>query len=223
MTNLLHTRLSRSVGNSDSSAIACAGDAVAEGSATARLGDQLLRHLPADRRSDAAATSLAEAAYKITGDRMDRLFQACAALAAGRDVFFLTTFATLLARLAGQEAVTLRNSSGDSTILALTFDPEASFRGLLSAMQNAHAPAADQSCSVEFAFASSRVSFADILDDGLRMAVHITDSEMHIRLASTTGLWDQTVLRLWLRYFDHLLDAAAAAPDISWKTLPLLD
>jgi amino acid adenylation domain-containing protein len=179
--------------------------------------------LPADRRSSSASISLAEAAYKIIGDRLERLFQDCAALAAGQDVFFLTTFATLLARLAGQEAVTLRNSSGDSTILALTFDPEASFRGLLSAMQNAHAPAADQSCSVEFAFASSRVSFADILDDGLRMAVHITDSEMHIRLASTTGLWDQTVLRLWLRYFDHLLDAAAAAPDISWKTLPLLD
>ena len=223
MTNLLHTRLSRSVGNSDSSAIACAGDAVAVGSATARLGDQLLRHLPADRRSDAAATSLAEAAYKITGDRMDRLFQACAALAAGRDTFFLTTFATLLARLAGQEAVTLRNSNGDPTILALAFDPEASFRGLLSATQNARASALDQPCAVEFVVASSPVSFADVPDHGLRMAVLLTDSETHVRLASTTGLWDQTVLRLWLRYFDHLLAEAAAAPDAPWKTLPLLD
>ena len=74
-----------------------------------RLGDELLRHLPSDRRSSAASVSLAEATYKITGDRMDHLFQSCAALAVGRDTFFLTAFATLLARLAGQEAVILRN------------------------------------------------------------------------------------------------------------------
>ena len=223
MTNLLRTHLSWSVGNPDSSATACAGEAVADARATARLGDELLRHLPADRRSSTASVSLAEAAYKITGDRLDRLFQACAALAAGRDIFFLTTFATLLARLAGQEAVTLRSCGGDPTILALAFEPETSFRGLLSAMKNAPNFTSDQPCAVEFVFASSRVSFADIPDHGLRMAVHCTDSETHVRLASTTGLWDQTVLRLWLRYFDHLLAAAAAAPDIPWKTLPLLD
>ena len=223
MTILLRTRPSWSVGNSDSPATACAGEAVAEARATARLGDELLRHLPPDRQSSAASISLAEAAYKITGDRLDQVFQACVALGAGRDTFFLTTFAILLARLAGQEAVTVRNCYGDPTILALTFDPDASFRGLLSATQDAHTPVSDQSWSVEFVVASSRVSFADIPDHGLRMAVHITDSETHVRLASTTGLWDQTVLRLWLRYFDHLLAAAAAAPDIPWKTLPLLD
>ena len=80
--------------------------------------------------------------------------------------------------------------------------------------------ASDQPCAVEFVLASSRVSFADIPDHGLRMAVHLADSEANVRLASTTGLWDQTILRLWLRYFDHLLAAAAAAPDIPWKTLP---
>jgi amino acid adenylation domain-containing protein len=119
--------------------------------------------------------------------------------------------------------VTLRNSNGDPTILALAFDPEASFRGLLSATQNARASALDQPCAVEFVVASSPVSFADVPDHGLRMAVLLTDSETHVRLASTTGLWDQTVLRLWLRYFDHLLAEAAAAPDAPWKTLPLLD
>jgi amino acid adenylation domain-containing protein len=223
MTNLLRTHLSRSVSNSDSLATACAGEAVAEARVTARLGDELLRHLPPDRQSSEASVSLAEAAYKITGDRLDRLFQACAALAAPRGTFFLTAFATLLARLAGQEAVTLRNKGGEPTILALSFDPEESFRGLLSATQNAHASASDQPCAVEFVLASSRFSFADIPDHGLRMAVHIIDSEAHVRLASTTGLWDQTILCLWLRYFNHLLAAAAAAPDIPWKTLPLLD
>jgi len=223
MTNSLTTHLSRSVSNSDSSATARAGEAVAEARTIACLGDELLRHLPSDRVSSAAFISLAEAAYKITGDRLDCLFQACAALAASQDTLFLTIFATLLARLAGQEAVTLRNSGGDPAVLALTFDPDASFRGLLNAMQDAHAPAADQPCSVEFVYASSRVSFADIPDHGLRMAVHVTGSETHIRLVSTTGLWDQTVLRLWLRYFDHLLAAAVAAPDVPWKTLPLLD
>ena len=53
--------------------MACAGEAVAEARATARLGDELLRHLPPDRRSSAAPISLAEAAYKITGDRLDEL------------------------------------------------------------------------------------------------------------------------------------------------------
>ncbi len=151
---------------------------------------------------------------------MDHLFQSCAALAVGRDTFFLTAFATLLARLAGQEAVILRNCSGDPAILSLAFDAEASFRELLCATQNAHTSASDQPCAVEFVLASSRVSFADIPDHGLRMAVHLADSEANVRLASTTGLWDQTILRLWLRYFDHLLAAAAAAPDIPWKTLP---
>ncbi len=59
---------------------------------------------------------------------MDILFRACAALGASRHALFLTAFATLLARLAAQEAVTLRNSGGDATILAIAFDPEASFR-----------------------------------------------------------------------------------------------
>ncbi len=223
MTDSLTTHLSPSVSNSDGSATVCAGEAVAESRATARLGDELLRHLPPDRPSSATTISLAEAAYKITGDRLDCLFQACAALTARRDVFFLTTFATLLARLAGQEVVILRDSGGDPTILALSFDPQESFRAVLSATQDAHNSASDQPCAVEFAFASSRVSFADIPGHGLRMAVHITDSEAHIRLVSTTGLWDQAVLRLWLRYFDHLLAAAAATPDAPWKTLPLLD
>jgi amino acid adenylation domain-containing protein len=223
MTNLLHTRLSPSVGNSDNSALACAAEAVAEGSETARLGDELLRRLSADRRSSTASISLAEAAYKITGDRMDRLFQACAALAVGWDALFLTVFATLLARLAGQEAVTLRNCSGDPAILSLAFDAEASFRRLLSSTHNAHACASDQPCAVEFVVAPSLVSFADIPDHGLRMAVYVTDSETHVRLASSTGLWDQSVLRLWLRYFDHLVSAAVAAPDIPWKTLPFID
>ena len=223
MTNLLRTRLSRAPGNSDSSATACAGEAVAEGNATVRLGDELLRHLPADRRSSAASVSLAEATYKITGDRMDHLFQSCAALTVGWDTFFLTAFATLLARLAGQEAVILRICSDDPETLSLAFDAEASFRGLLHSTQNSDPSASDQPCAVEFVLASSRVSFADIPDHGLRMAVHLADSEANVRLASTTGLWDQTVLRLWLRYFDQLLAAAAAAPDIPWKTLPLLD
>ncbi len=80
MTNSLTTHLSQSVSNSDSSATACAREAVAEARTTARLGDELLRHLPADRRSSAASISLAEAAYKITGDRLDWLFRACAVL-----------------------------------------------------------------------------------------------------------------------------------------------
>jgi amino acid adenylation domain-containing protein len=223
MTNLLRTRLSRSVGNSDSSAMSWVGDAVALDSAPPRLGDELLRHLPADRRSKTASISLAEAAYKINGDRMDHLFQVCAALDVGRNAFFLTAFATLLARLAGQEAVTLRNCGGDPAILALAFDAEASFRGLLSATQNAQASASDQPCAVEFLFTSSPLSFADLPNHGLRMAVHVTDSEANIRLASITGLWDQQLLRLWLRYFDRLLAEAAAAPDIPWKALPLLD
>jgi amino acid adenylation domain-containing protein len=223
MTNLLRTDFSRSVENSDSPATACAGEALAAARVTARLGDELLRHLPPDRQSSESPISLAEAAYKITGDRLDRLFRACASLAAPQDAFFLATFATLLARLAGQEAVTLRNKGGDPAILALAFDPEESFRDLLSATQNAHASPSDQPCAVEFFFASSRFSFSGIPHRGLQMAVHATDGETHVRLASTTGLWDQTVLCLWLRYFDHLLAAAAAAPDIPWKTLPLLD
>ncbi len=201
--------------------MACAGDAVAEAGTAARLGDELLRHLPADRPSNMASISLAEAACKITGDRTDRLFQACAALEVEPETFFLTAFATLLARLAGQEAVILRNCGRVPAILPLAFDAEASFRTLLSATQNANE--LDQPCAVEFVFASSRVSFADIADHGLRLAVHLSDGETHVRLASTTGLWDQAVLRLWLRYFDHLIAAAAAAPDIPWKTLPLLD
>ena len=223
MTNSLTTHLSQSVSNSDSAATVCAEEAVAESGTTARLGDELFRHLPADRRSSAASISLAEAAYKITGDRLDCLFQACAALAASQEAFFLTTFATLLARLAGQEVVTLRNSGGDPTPLVLTFDPETSFRAMLWAAQNAQAPTSDQPCAAEFVFASSRVSFAGLPSHCLRMAVHATEGETHIRLASTTGLWDQTVLCLWLRYFDCLLAAAAAAPDVPWKTLPLLD
>jgi amino acid adenylation domain-containing protein len=188
-----------------------------------RLGDELLRHLAAERRTGALSNSLAEAAYKIADDRMDRLFHACVALGVGRETLLLTTFVTLLARLTGQEAVTVRNCAGNPAILSITFDAEASFRALVSATRNAEASVSDQPCAVEFTIASSRISFADLPDQGLRMAVYLTDSDADVRLASTAGLWDQTVLRLWLRYFDHLLAAAVAKPDVPWKTLPLLD
>jgi non-ribosomal peptide synthetase component F len=70
---------------------------------------------------------------------------------------------------------------------------------------------------------SADLPLADLEEQCLRMAVSLSDGGSQVHLASTTGLWDQSVLHLWLNYFDSLVGAAATAPDTPWKTLPLLD
>jgi amino acid adenylation domain-containing protein len=193
---------------------------------TARLGDDLLHHLPTDRESSAAPTSLAVVTHRISSARMDRLSQVVSSLGTSCDAFFMFAFATLLARLAGEEVVRLRNIVGDPHILAFKFDREVSFRSLLT-VPPSRSLSTDQPCAVEYAFGGGEFSYADFPRGGLRMAVRVLDSncraECEIRLTSSTGLWGGNILQLWLRYFNGLLAAVAAAPEVPWKTLPLLD
>jgi len=226
MMSSSRTRLDQPINSSNGSVIACAGlSAVAEDK-RARPGDDLLRCLPTDRESGAWPGPLAVATHKIVSARMDRLSGVSASLGTDCDVFFMITFATLLARLTGQEVVRLRNIAGDSNILTFKFDSEVSFRSLLTAtLSQSLSP--DQPCAVEYVFGAEEFSGAEYPSDGLLMAVQVLHShgqaECQIRLISSTGLWDRPILHLWLRYFDQLLAAVAGSPDVPWKTLPLLD
>ncbi len=222
MTNSLRTGALRSVDISDRGAIAGTGRAMAEGRAKARHGAELLGRLPVDRFSRGTPSSLAETSYGLGNEQLDRLSRACAVLQAGRDAFLLTAFAALLARLAGEEVVTLVNIAADRAVLTFSFDDEASFRSLLSTCLRVPA-SSNQPCAVEFVSATPPVSSADLPEQCLRMAVSLSDSGCQVHLASTTGLWDQSVLHLWLYYFDSLVAGAATAPDTPWKMLPLLD
>jgi amino acid adenylation domain-containing protein len=226
MMSSSRTLLLRPVDGSDDSATAFAGlSAVAEDK-RARPGDDLLRCLPADRESSAGAGQLVVATHNITSARMDFLARVLASLGTDCDAFFMIAFATLLARLADQEVVRLRDILNDPNILIFKFDLEASFRSLLTATVS-QSLSPDQPCSVEYAFGAGEFSYAEFPRDVLRMAVHVLDShgqaECQIRLISSVGLWGRAILELWLRYFDRLLAAFAAAPDAPWKTLPLLD
>ena len=107
-------------------------------------------------------------------------------------------------------------------MLAFSFDEGASFRSLLSTRLSVYA-SSNEPCAVEFVSATPPVSSADLPEQSLRMAVSLSDSGCQVHLASTTGLWDQSVLQLWLYYFDSLVAGAATAPDTPWKTLALLD
>ena len=222
MTNSLRTDPSRSVDISDKSATAGTGRGVAEGRAGARHGADLLGHLPVDRFSRGRPNSLTEASYGLGKEQLDRVSRACAALQTGRDAFLLTAFATLLARLAGQEVVTLGNIAADRAVLTLSFDDGASFRSLLSTRLSVSA-SSNEPCAVEFVSATPPVSLADLPEQCLRMTVSLSESGCQVHLASTTGRWDQSLLHLWLYYFDNLVAGAATTPDIPWKTLPLLD
>jgi amino acid adenylation domain-containing protein len=227
MTNSLHAGALRSIDISDKSVIGGMGGAMAEGRARARHGVDLLGLLPVDRFSRGTPSSLTEASYGLAGEQLDRLSRACAALQANRDEFLLTAFATLLARLTGQEVVTLGNSAADRAVLTFAFDEGASFRSLLSTSPSPHA-SSNQPCAVEFVSSPPPVTSSDLPsarleEQCLRMAVSLSDSSCQVHLASTTGLWDQSVLHLWLFYFDSLVAGAAATPDTCWKTLPLLD
>jgi amino acid adenylation domain-containing protein len=191
----------------------------------ARPGDDLHRCLPKERESSAGPGPLVVASHKIVSARMDRLSEVSASVGTDCDVFFMITFATLLARLTGQEVVKLRNIPGDPNILTVKFDSEVSFRSLLTATF-CQSLSPDQPCAVEYVFGAEEFSGAGFPRDVLRMAVHVLDSrqaEYQIRLISSTGLWDRPLLQLWLRYFDRLLAAVAGSPDVLWKTLPLLD
>jgi amino acid adenylation domain-containing protein len=226
MMSSSRTRLRQPINSSNGSAIACAGLSALAEDKRAQPGDDLLRHLPTDRESNAAPTRLAVATHRISSTPMDRLFHVSASLGTDCDVFFMSAFATLLARLAGQEVVRLRNILGDPNILTFRFDPEVSFRSLLAAiLSQSHSP--DQPCAVEYAFGFEEFSGVDFPRDVLRLSVQVLAShgqaEFQIRLISSTGLWDRPILHLWLRYFDRLLAAVAGSPDVPWKTLPLLD
>jgi amino acid adenylation domain-containing protein len=223
MMSLSHTRL-RPIG-SERSTSSRTGFSVAAGNTSARPGDDLLRHLPVDRESMGAPTLPVVATHRISSARMDRLSQASASLGTGCDTFFMVTFATLLARLADQEVVWLRNILLDRNILTFNFGAEVSFRSLLTAAVS-QSLSPDEPCAVEYVFGAGEFFEADIPCDCVRMAVLVSDSgqrECQIRLSSSTGLWGRPILQLWLRYFDRLLAAVAAAPDFPWKTLPLMD
>ena len=227
MMSLSRCHVSPYMDGSDGPATACAGVAGAAGNKEVCRGDDLLRRLPADHRSGEAVTALAVATYRIGSARIARLSEVSASLGTELEAFFMTAFATLLARLAGQDVVRLRKIHGDPHILSLAFDPEESFRSMLSGAHR-QSPSRAQPCGVEYLFGAREFSFADFPPDGLRMVVHISDTERQaagyqFRLASSTGLWGRSVLQSWLRYFDHLLAAVADAPDAGWKTLPLLD
>jgi amino acid adenylation domain-containing protein len=224
MIDSVYSRLPRSAPLSEDLAEGFVGETIAERGARPRPGDELLRNLPAQCRScDAPNSSRTVATYSIAPELMDRLSQDATALRASRDAFLLAAFAVLLARLAGQEAVTLCRIENFRALLTLTFDSEDTLRSLLAAVLYEPASDVDEPCAVEFVGASSGASSHDIPKYGLRMTVQGSDSETQVELASTTGLWDQSVLRLWLRYFDRLLIAATAAPDTPWKKLELLN
>jgi amino acid adenylation domain-containing protein len=195
------------------------------GGANTGLGpmDGLLRKLPWDRRSSASSVSPAEGTYRISSDRMDRLWRVASTLGTAKDTFFLTTFATLLGRLSGQDNVAVRNVVGEPILLRFHFKEEMSFRSLIKSVEQEPISVKDHSCAVEFGFTTSRSSFADLPDYCLRMMVCAYEEGNEVFLSSTTGSWDQAMLRLWLRYFDRLLAAAGSAPDVPWKTLPVLD
>lgn len=226
MMSLSRTRLLRPIDSSFGSATACAVSSDGAVERRARLGDDLLRHLPPDRESGAASSSLTLATHRIDNTRMDRLSKVSASLGTGCDVFFMVAFATLLARLAGQEIVWLRNILLDPNILILNFGPDSSFRSLLSAAVS-QSLSPDEPCPVEYVFGVAEFSYADFPADCLRMTVHVSGSdcegECQIELASSTGLWGRPILQLWLRYFDRLVAAIVAAPHVPWKELPLLD
>jgi amino acid adenylation domain-containing protein len=227
MMSLSRCHLVSPIDGSDGPARACVGASSAAGDKEDGRADDLLRRLPTDLESSEAPTFLAVATYRISSARVGRLSQASAFLGTDCDAFFMTAFATLLARLAGQDAVRLRKIHAASKILSFEFDPEESFRSLLTGTRGQTLTPA-RPCAVEYLFGAGEFSFADFPSDGLRMAVHVLDSDCQaagyqVRLASSTGLWGRSVLQLWLRYFDQLLAAAAAAPDAPWKTLPLLD
>lgn len=223
MMNSLRTDPLGSVDVSDNSATAGTRGAVAEGRARARQGADLLGHLPVDRFSRGVSTSLVEASYELANEQLDRVSRACAALRTSRDAFLLTVFAALLARLAGQEVVTLGNIAAEPEVLTFSFDDGVSFRSLLSTGLSVYASSLGDPCAVEFVSATTPIPSVELPEQSLRMTVSLSDSGYQIRLATSTGLWDQSVLNLWLYYFDSLLAAAATAPDTPWKTLPLLD
>ena len=187
-----------------------------------RIANDLLQHLPADCESSAGANAPVVALHRLTGIRVASLYQLSNSLDAGPESIFLTIFSTLLARLAGQEMVILRNISGDPTLLTLRFEADASFRTMLKATPSQRRPA-DQPAAVEYTFSAADSLFPNLPPHGLSMAVHCSATECDVQLGSSTGLWSQATLQLWLRYFDRLLGAVIAEPDAPWKTLPLLD
>jgi amino acid adenylation domain-containing protein len=222
MMNSLWSGAPRSVDVSGKSPTSGKGGAIVEGKTQARQGAELLGHLPVDRFPRKTPSSLTEASYGLAKEQLDRVSQACGLLHTGRDEFLLAAFATLLARLAGHEVVTLGNIGADRAVLAFSFDDEASFRSLLSTRLSVQAPS-NEPCAVEFVSSPLPVSPANLQEQCLRMAVTLSDSGCQLHLASTTGLWDESILLLWLYYFDNMVAGAATAPDTPWKLLPLLD
>jgi non-ribosomal peptide synthetase component F len=207
---------------SDYAAFAPAGIPGASRKTTVRSGDDLLHHLPLDRESMGASGPLAVAVRRITSVDLDRLYETSAELEASCDTFILTTFAILLARLAGQQLVNIRNILAPAAVLAWDLSDTASFRTLLASTV-AGVSGADRVCAVEFICGTGEFSSTDTPGQGLRMAVRLSETGCHIQLKSSTGLWAQPTLQLWLRYFDRLLKAACDAPDLPWKLLPLVE
>ena len=186
----------------------------------ARLGDDLLRLLPAEPGTSSSPVSQVVAFHRVSAVSMARVSECAGSLEVAWDVILLSAFVTLMARLAGQELVRLRVCSGQPAMLTIPFETESSFRSIVGTIANGNR-SADQPGALEFRFGDEGP--VDLQSDTLRLAARVADGGCELWLASSTGLWPSSVLQLWLRYFDHLLTSATARPDVPWKTLSLLE
>jgi amino acid adenylation domain-containing protein len=183
----------------------------------ARLGDDLLHHLPADRRPSVSFALPSVAVHTIAGlsvvrDASDRLGTTV-------DDLLLTAFAVLLARLAGQQTVEIRGLVPIPVLRKWVFEDEASFRSLLAAARG-DAADAGRPTAVEFLRGAEKSSPVDASFKGLRMAVRSCEASYQVQLSSFSGLFGQSTLELWLRHYEGLLRALCDAPDSPSKLLP---
>ncbi|HEX3469890.1 MAG TPA: amino acid adenylation domain-containing protein [Silvibacterium sp.] len=187
--------------------------------------EELLRRLPAERRSSPEGTSRIEVSAVWKPEEREILRRAAEALAIHLEDFLLAGFAGLLSRLTCQDTISLARLSPSPGLATFTWEEGIAFSAGLATVRTEEFSPASTSVrgGANFLFLQADSPVPVFNGSGLRLTVWEAGDHLMVALANGTGRWTESTLKSWLSSLRSLLLAAAKTPNTPLKLLPLLE
>jgi amino acid adenylation domain-containing protein len=204
------------------SSVACPLPGDGHADTEARL-EELLRRLPAERRSSLERPVPARASLVLEPDEWKTVRHAAAVAAARPEDLVLAGFSGLLSRLSWQEAVSVLRYSPALSLSTILWEQGVSFGKALAAIRHEQLRDAHVSAGASYQFLEEGVPSSTWKAVDLSLTAKVEAGRLVMVLSSASGRWRESTLRGWLESLRCLTLAAAAHLDAPIRTLPLLD
>jgi amino acid adenylation domain-containing protein len=188
----------------------------------ARL-EELLRRLPAERRTSQERPVPARAALVLEPDEWKTIRHAAVVTAARSEDLVLAGFSGLLSRLSWQEAISVLRYSPALSVSTILWEQGVSFGKALAAIRHELLGDAHVSAGASYQFLQEGAPSSSWKAVDLSLTAKVEAGRLVLVLASASGRWRENTLRGWLESLRCLTLTAVAHLDAPIRTLPLLD